>query len=134
MEAANAIDIKEIMEAAKNNAAQAKQNVWSKFLLDHIKYDNTDLFEIVFLERVVCVAEGKFEAKGHKVIHETVTSCLKTHGADNYWLYSFPGPRQPRRKLAASLPKTTSVSDFHQSRRISVGCGYGPDGQLREIN
>ena len=47
------------MDAAKENAAQAKQKVWAKVLLDHIKYDNVDLFEIVFLDRVVRAAEGK---------------------------------------------------------------------------
>ena len=59
VEAAKTSEIHDITEAAKKNAAQAKQKVWAKVLLDHIKYNDTDLFEIVFLDRVVWAAEGK---------------------------------------------------------------------------
>lgn len=57
--AAKATEIKDIMDAAKENAAPAKQNIWTKLLLDHIEYNDTDLLEIVFLDRGVRAAQGK---------------------------------------------------------------------------
>ncbi len=59
VEAAKPINVEDILQIAKNNAAQAEQNVWAKVLIDHVKYNDTDLFEIVFLDRVVWSAEGK---------------------------------------------------------------------------
>ena len=59
LEVAETAEIQDVIEAAKKNAAQAKQKVWAKLLLDHIKYDNADLCEIVFLDRVVWAAKGK---------------------------------------------------------------------------
>ena len=58
-DAAKATNVQDILQIAKTNAAFAKQAVWAKVLIQGVKYDNTDLFEIMFLDRVVWAAEGK---------------------------------------------------------------------------
>ena len=59
IEAVEASNIQDIVDAAKKNAAQPNRTSGFKVLIREVKYDNTVLFEIAFLDRVVRAAEGK---------------------------------------------------------------------------
>jgi hypothetical protein len=51
--------IDEIISDAKESAARVKQTMWSNLFIRRTVYTDTDLFEVMFFDRVARAGEGK---------------------------------------------------------------------------